>query len=900
MARIALSALVGFLVFLSWPLCAVPLAQDGVAQLLVRLEQALQSGRPDSYTLLLAPQADRSLASAFAASVVRAGVTRVAVRERDRVALQGSPPGEGFGLTVEALVEAGREAMLYTWGLEVNRLSRRAGAAEEPEWVIAGQRILGALPIHHLQLAERRHLTGRQIVVSDEDLHVSIPQADIFVAEADGAPTAVVVLGRGQLRFAPTLTAERGQVKRFSGGEVLESPVDALFLRIPPGELERHLSGTLEPRTLDTRLFLEATEVFREEAGRSFALDLGDLSSESWSMLPTSGDFLAEARTRRFDTLTYSRSSREPEDISLFHRASRRNIAVYASADRLTSRGRFYSDDDGAEYKVLSYEIDASFEPVRSWLEGRTRLRLEVLAPAVATLTLRLADSLAVSSVTSSEYGRLLAVRTPGRHSVVVGLPAPVSKGVVLTIDVAYSGVVTPQAAAAEAIGQLQVRRGEPEVPAPEASFLYSNQTFWYAQAPEDGYSTATLRVRVPEDYSCVASGELVESSNAGVRSEGQKRRYTFVVSRPARYFACLIAHLAPASSRTVEAGSPAPGGGVPITGTTPALNLEVKATPRLLRSAKPLADTASEILAYYASLIGDFPYPDATVAAVESTMPGGHSPAYMAVLNQPLPGATTIPYRDDPAFFDGFPEYYIAHELAHQWWGQAVGWKNYHEQWLSEGLSQYFAALYAGRSRGAGTFDSMIRRFRQWSMGATGEGPIYLGYRVGHIKRDSRLYRAVVYNKSAAVLHMLRRMTGDEAFFRGLRRYYTTWRFRKAGSDDLRQAMEEESGLVLDRFFERWIYSDGVPSVLYSAAIEGGREGREMVVRFEQTGELFDIPVTVTVHYADRAAADVLVKITGQHAETRIPLAGAFKKVEVNRDSAALGKFTEIRSPRG
>jgi hypothetical protein len=329
-------------------------------------------------------------------------------------------------------------------------------------------------------------------------------------------------------------------------------------------------------------------------------------------------------------------------------------------------------------------------------------------------------------------------------------------------------------------------------------------------------------------------------------------------------------------------------------------MKLEVKANPRLQRFAKPLADTAAEVLQFYGTVMGETPYPDATVAAVEWRVPGGHSPAYMAVLNQPVPGTSTLPYRNDPAFFDGFPEFYIAHELAHQWWGQAVGWKNYHEQWLSEGLSQYFAALFAGHSRGSGTFDSVMRRFRQWSMDSTGEGPIYLGYRVGHIKRDSRIFRAVVYNKSAAVLHMLRRLIGDDAFFAGLRRYYGTWRFRKAGSDDLRRAMQDESGQVLDRFFERWIYGDGVPDVSYTATVEETRLGRELVVRFEQPGDIYDVPVTVTVESAGQPAVEVLVKITDRTAEARVAIAGALKKIEVNRDNGALGRFTEGRSPKG
>ena len=101
---------------------------------------------------------------------------------------------------------------------------------------------------------------------------------------------------------------------------------------------------------------------------------------------------------------------------------------------------------------------------------------------------------------------------------------------------------------------------------------------------------------------------------------------------------------------------------------------------------------------------MADAPYESFTLALTESDLPGGHSPAYFAMLNQPLPQSPFV-WTNDPVSFQSYPSFFIAHELAHQWWGQAVGWKNYHEQWLSEGFAQYFAALYAERERGPEQF---------------------------------------------------------------------------------------------------------------------------------------------------------------------------------------------------
>ena len=92
--------------------------------------------------------------------------------------------------------------------------------------------------------------------------------------------------------------------------------------------------------------------------------------------------------------------------------------------------------------------------------------------------------------------------------------------------------------------------------------------------------------------------------------------------------------------------------------------------------------------------------------------------------------------------------------------------------------------------------------------------------------ENDGRVFRALVYNKGAVVLHMLRRLVGDEAFFRGLRRFYAESRFTKAGTDDFRAAMEAESGRSLERFFERWIYGSTLPQtdVQLSRRQAGGR----------------------------------------------------------------------------
>jgi hypothetical protein len=366
------------------------------------------------------------------------------------------------------------------------------------------------------------------------------------------------------------------------------------------------------------------------------------------------------------------------------------------------------------------------------------------------------------------------------------------------------------------------------------------------------------------------------------------------VTDEPVRYLSCLIARLTTVKTHNVRTGDPLFGrpaehpSGVFYDSVELSLLAQARQQPR----ARQLSDRAVDILRFYSSIMGDYPYPSLSIAVIESELPGGHSPAYMTALNQPTPGSRKV-WRSDPAAFEDFPEYFLAHEIAHQWWGQAVGWKNYHEQWLSEGFAQYFAALYAERARGRPAFDSMIRRMRRFAVDDSGQGPVYLGYRIGHLKGDSRLFRAVVYDKGAVVLHTLRRLVGDDAFFRGLRRFYLSCRFQRAGTPDLQRAFEAEAGIPLQRFFDRWIYGSSIPEVKVTTRTADGAPLQDVVMRFEQIGEVFDVPVTVTLDYLNRAPVNVPIKLTEQITEVRIPLRGALRKIDINRDELTIGDFT-------
>ena len=848
---------------------------DGVASLLRSLEHAVQSGDARVHRALLSETADAGAAAAFAAAEFPRGLTRVVLQERDRQPLTGTSPGSGHRLVVEAFEQSGDRARVATWQIDV----KRAGGLQlADDWRIAGeQRITAVESMYRLSINPAKQFSVRNATIATDDLTLRFSDGSAFVAEIDRGVVAMVVLGHGDMRFRPGPETERAQVRIFSGAETLETKCDSVYLRMNPAEFATLLAdGHLTPTAVDPRDLRRADEVFHEELPKSFGLDLSDLSREPWSILPPAGDFLAEIHTAHFETLTYGRASNEPEDLSLFDRKHRLNIALYRSARKIAEQGSLYNGDVPSDVDVLDYDIDVTSDPDRQWLAGRATMVLRVQALRINTITLHLASPLVVQSVVSREYGRLFAVRVKNQNSLLINLPAVMPRGTKLSLTISYAGRLDPQAPDREAATfERQWFGGDPSVMRPEPHAVYSSGSYWYPQPAVADYATATMRITVPAGLDCVASGGLAEGTPTTVEARAPakpQKVYVFQATQPVRYLSFVVSRFVRAGGRRVEF----PGNS--------ALDLTVDAVPRQVSRGRALVDRAADIATFYQSLLGDVPYPSLTVALVESDLPGGHSPAYVAVVNQLLPTAPLY-WGNDPAAFANYPDYFLAHELAHQWWGQAVGWRNYHEQWLSEGFAQYFAALYAERERGGEAFDGIMRQMKKGAMAQSAQGPISLGYRLGHVRGDSRVFRAVVYNKSAVVLHMLRRLMGDASFFRGVRRFYLASRFQTVGTNELRAAMEAEGGQGLERFFERWIQGARLPRVRFSSRVEGS----DVVLRVEQVGDVFDFPLTVTLQYADKKPVDVTIAVTEQIVERRLPLAGNLHRADVSAADGSL-----------
>jgi hypothetical protein len=845
---------------------------DGITRLVDAIQTATDKGDADALRALARPAIRPAQLSEFVQSLSFPRVTRAAIKERDR-----APAGGRIRVLLEVLTERNSEGQVTTWRADVEPV----GDIDGPWGIASVERLTMVSGLYRLALDATTEYEVRNLVINEPDLSLSVSSGFAFIAHTPEGATALALLGRGRMEFSPKPEPERGQVRIFSGADAVKADFDAVFVRLNPGEFDERVSKTsLTARAaVDGGHLRRATQLFEAQVPKSFQLDLNDLSTARWSLLPNGSDFVAEIMTGRFGALTYARAGAEPEDISFFDRRRHRNIAVYPSDAKLATRGRFFSEDEKLEYDITRYELETSFAPERLWVDGTARLTIRVRAPFLSTLTLRLAEPLVVRSIVSPQFGRLLHLRVVGQNNVLVGFPGAIVADTEIDLIVTYGGRLPPQSIDREAVAVQEGQGREETIQIPlEPVYAYSNRSYWYPQSPVTDYATAKMTITVPGELDVIASGTPVGPSTVLAAAPGQRgrKRFVFESAKPSRYLSVLISRF--------QIGASIP---LKLQDEDDPVALTVAVNPRQAGKARGLSEKASDILRFYASLMADAPYGSFTLALTESDLPGGHSPAYFAMLNQPLPTSPFV-WSNDPVSFPNYPSFFIAHELAHQWWGQAVGWKNYHEQWLSEGFAQYFAALYAEHERGPEQFASVLRQMRKWAIDTSPQGPVYLGYRLGHIKSDGKVFRALVYNKGAMVLHMLRRLIGDDAFYAGLRDFYATWRYQKAGTDDFRVSMEKASGHPLTRFFDRWIFDSAIPTLHFTSRVEG----TDLHVRFEQKGDLFDVPVLVTVTYADGTTDDTVIAVTDQVTERTLPLKGTMRSVDVNRDNGALAEI--------
>jgi aminopeptidase N len=224
----------------------------------------------------------------------------------------------------------------------------------------------------------------------------------------------------------------------------------------------------------------------------------------------------------------------------------------------------------------------------------------------------------------------------------------------------------------------------------------------------------------------------------------------------------------------------------------------------------------ASAIVEYYSRLVGPFPY--SSLAHVESSTRFGG-----------MENSTAIFYDEKRYREKNLGEPVVAHETAHQWFGDAVTEADWHHLWLSEGFATYLAALWRGHADGDSAFHAEMRKMADQVFQAPEiERPIVDSSATDLVG----LLNSNNYQKGAWVLHQLRGLVGDSAFFTGLRRYYGTFRDSVALSSDFARIMAEASGRDLGQYFRQALTQPGYPIL----DLKWSHQGKKLTFDITQT----------------------------------------------------------------
>ena len=312
-------------------------------------------------------------------------------------------------------------------------------------------------------------------------------------------------------------------------------------------------------------------------------------------------------------------------------------------------------------------------------------------------------------------------------------------------------------------------------------------------------YDKASIEFKItaPDHYDVLATGEKIEESNLG---NGFKLT-TYKEPAPVAMKVVTIGVTKFASKLLDNVGD------IPVTAWVYPENR--------LNGFSDYA-VSVKVLDYFIKHIG--PYSYAKLANMQAkTQWGG------------LENAGTISYFENSVTGKNEVESLIAHEIAHQWFGNSASENSWNHVWLSEGFATYFSILYQEHSYGNEKRKEQLAKDRNQVIEYFKKNPVPIVD--NSIKDPFKVLSTNTYQKGSWVLNMLRHKLGDETFWQGIRTYYKTYQNSNAMTDDFRKVMEEVSGENLIDFFTQWIFTKGHPELKWNWKYKGGK----LVVRIDQ-----------------------------------------------------------------
>jgi aminopeptidase N len=478
---------------------------------------------------------------------------------------------------------------------------------------------------------------------------------------------------------------------------------------------------------------------------------------------------------------------------------------------------RLVSPENAAEvetgFDVVHYLIDIAIDPIAKTVDGTVDATFAVTSAVLDSFLFYLKDNMTVTAVdmNSSPLGF-----THAADRVRVNLGGVYPMGDTLTVRVVYNGAPVEQGLRFHPTVVFNL--SEPDM---------ARNWFPCYDEPWDK-ATSEMICTVPDHLFCASNGLLVsETDNLdGTKTYHWNTGYahsTYLTSVAISDYVSFSHwyHYSPADS----------------------MEMPYYVYPDKLTAALVSFANAPGMMVFFSETFGQYPF----IEEVYGTA--------LAEVGGAMENFTCTTYGRALVTGDNRYDWVVAHELAHSWFGNSVTLDNWKEIWLNEGFATYSDALWQEHIGGKPALDTRMEHFknRYFTEDASSRFPIY---------DPINMWGATVYEKGAWILHMLRYVIGDEAFFNAIRTYYQTFAYANATTDDLITVCESTSGEVLDAFFDEWVYQAGYPEYQYSwydFPDAGFYRVNLSIDQVQSNAPVFTIPVEILVAFA---AGDSILRL--------------------------------------
>ena len=473
----------------------------------------------------------------------------------------------------------------------------------------------------------------------------------------------------------------------------------------------------------------------------------------------------------------------------------------------------------------------------------RLQIKLTPDTPALAgtvTISAQTTATIGMLSIDAAENLNVDAVRLDGsprdfkrkKSRIDLTLTPPIAEGTLFAVAVDYHGV--PVNSSVLGGGMLVARHPAGGFPVmANLSEPYAAPTWWPCIDDPTDKATAEIEATAPDGYLVASNGVLDRTQHNADQTATFFWRESFPV---ATYLISVAATNYSKFEDTYTA----------MDGVTQ-MPLVYYVYPEHLGLAQIKFGVTRRALEIFAPLFGEYPFLTEKYGMAEFPWGGAMEHQTMTSMGSNIIGSLS-----------NSGELVIAHELAHHWWGDLVTMKTWDDIWLNEGFATYSEVLFFERYQDIDPGELMSRSYDDGKVSGN------LGGTVTAEDLDNPFDdRGAIYTKGAWVLHMLRHVVGDAAFFDALKDYRGRHGFGNASTRDLQQVFEEHYGSTLEWFFQQWIYATGRPSYKVSTDIEAPDQSGNYTVSFVikqkqsqsipgRSQSVYIMPLDLTIHYVD------------------------------------------------